>query len=55
MTSQLIALIAVGFAFRGSYLQKKATNETQVNSAKLITLWALLLTILAFVLRSYNV
>jgi hypothetical protein len=55
MTSQLVALIAIGIAFRGSYLHKKATNETQITSAKLVTLLALVLTILAFVLRSYNV
>jgi len=55
MMAQILALIAVALAFRGSYLQKKAETDTQSQSAKLLTLWAIILTIGAFVVRSYDV
>ena len=55
MIAQLIAVLAVVVAFRGSYLQKKAENDKEVQAAKLVTLWAIILTITAFVVRSYDV
>jgi hypothetical protein len=55
MISFLVALLSLGVAVRGSYLQKKSTNEEQYNLARVMVLFSLVLTLTAFVLRSYNV
>jgi len=51
MTAKVIAVLAVILAFRGSYLQKKATTKEQREYSLMVSMGALLLTFTAFMLR----
>lgn len=51
MTAKLLAVFAVILAFRGSYLQKKATNEEQQRYSLMVSGAALILTVVAYALR----
>ena len=55
MIANVFALISLTLAFRGSYLQKKATDEKQMQNAKLIVLYSIISIIAAFTLRLYDV
>ena len=44
MTAQVVAIIAVVLAFRGSYLSNKASNEEEKDYARLMSTCALILT-----------
>jgi hypothetical protein len=51
MIAKLLAVFAVILAFRGSYLQKKATNKEEQEYSLMVSMAALLLTVTAFILR----
>lgn len=51
MSSQILAVIAVVLAFRGSYLAKKASSDEEKDYARFVSLSALLLTSFALLLR----
>lgn len=51
MTAKVLAVIAVAVAFRGSYLNKKAQNEEQVKYSMMVSGGALVLTLVAYLMR----
>ena len=51
MTAKILAVFAVILAFRGSYLQKKATSKEEQEYSLMVSGAALLLTATAYFLR----
>lgn len=51
MTAKIVAVVAVALAFRGSYLQKKATTDEQKEYSLWVSLGACILSLTAYLLR----
>ena len=51
MTAKIVAVLAVILAVRGSYLQNKATTKEQQEYSLMVSVGALLLSLIAVVMR----